>query len=90
MSELRMKLDSLLKKIGISHLVPDGCDEDLHTFVCQMLCVQKVSDLSFKHLNDISSSLDFIITTNEKKQIYNIISTYENEVLKNTNECNHQ
>ena len=80
MSELRMKLDSLLKEIGISHLVPAGSDENLHTFVCQMLCVEKVSDLSFKHLNEISSSLDFIITINDKKQIYNIISTYEKSI----------
>ena len=58
-----MKLDNLLNKIGTAHLVPDGSDEKLHTFVCQMLCVEKVSDLSFKHLNEISSSLDFIIPT---------------------------
>jgi hypothetical protein len=81
-----MKLDQLLKKIGISHLVPDGSDENLHTFVCQLLCVEKVSDLSFQHLNEISSSLDFIVTINDKKQFFNIISTYENEVLNNKNE----
>ena len=80
MSEVRMKLDSLLKKIGIVHLVPDGSDENLHTFVCQMLCVLKVSDLSFKHLNEISASLDCIVTTEDKKQIYNIISTYEKSI----------
>jgi hypothetical protein len=78
-----MKLDILLKKIGIVHLVPDGSDENLHTFACQMLCVEKVSDLSFQHLNEISSSLDFIVTAEDKKQIYNIISCYENEFLKN-------
>ena len=88
MSDLRMKLDSLLKKIGIAHLVPDGSDVNLHTFVCQMLCVEKVSDLSFKHLNEISASLDYIVTTDDKKQIYNIISNYENRLLKNkNNEC---
>ena len=81
-----MKLDILLKKIGISHLVPDGSDEKLHTFVCQLLCVEKVSDLSFQHLNELSSSLDFIVTAEDKRQIYNIISSYENEFLKNKNE----
>ena len=81
-----MKLDILLKKIGISHLVPDGSDEKLHKFVCQLLCVDKVSDLSFQHLNELSSSLDFIVTAEDKKQIYNIISSYENEFLKNKNE----
>ena len=86
MSELRMKLDSLLKKIGISHLVPNTCDEDLHKFVCSLLSVDKITSILFKHLNEISSSLDSIITTNDKKQIYNIISTYENELLKNKNE----
>ena len=80
-----MKLDILLKKIGISHLVPDGSDEKLHTFVCQLLCVEKVSDLSFKHLNEISASLDCIVTSDDKKQIYNIISNYENRLLKNKN-----
>ena len=75
-----MKLDILLKKIGISHLVPDGSDEKLHTFVCQLLCVDKVSNLSFQHLNELSSSLDFIVTAEDKKQIYNIISTYEKSI----------
>jgi hypothetical protein len=83
MSELRMKLESLLKKIGIAHLVPDGSDEKLHSWVCQLLCVDKVSNLSFQHLNEISASLDFIVKTNDKQQIYNIISSYENEFLKN-------
>ena len=86
MSDLRMKLDSLLKKIGIAHLVPDGSDVNLHTFVCQMLCVEKVSDLSFKHLNEISASLDCVVTADDNKQIHNIISTYKNELLKNRNE----
>ena len=80
MSELRMKLDILLKKIGISHLVPDGSDENLHKFVCQLLGVDKVSNLSFKHLNEMSSSLDFIVTTEDKQQIYNIISAYEKSI----------
>ena len=80
MSQLRKKLDNLLKKIGIAHLVPDGSDETLHKFVCQLLCVEKVSDLSFQHLNEISSSLDFIVTAEDKKQIYNIISSYEKSI----------
>ena len=90
MFQLRIQLDQLLKKIGIAHLIPNGSDEKLHKFVCQLLGVDKVSNLSFEHLNEMSSSLDFIITTNDKKQIYNIISTYENELLKNKNECDHQ
>ena len=76
-----MKLDILLKKIGISHLLPGGSDEKLHSWVCQLLCVEKVSDLSFQHLNELSSSLDFIVTTEDKKQIYNIISSYEKSIL---------
>ena len=79
-------MDDLLKKIGIAHLVPDSCDENLHKFVCQLLTVDKVSSLSFQHLNEISSSLDFIVKTNDKQQIYNIISSYENELLKIKNE----
>ena len=75
-----MKLDILLKKIGIAHLVPDGSDEKLHKFVCQLLCVDKVSNLSFQHLNELSSSLDFIVTAEDKKQIYNIISSYEKSI----------
>ena len=86
MSDLRMSLDYLLKEIRISHLVPNTCDEDLHKFVCSLLSVEKETSISFKHLNEISSSLDSIITTSEKQQIYNIISTYENEFLKNKNE----
>ena len=77
MTDLRMTLDCLLKKIGISHLVPNGCDEDLHNFLCQLLNVNKVSNLSFQHLNKMSSALDFIVTTSEKQQIYNIILDYE-------------
>ena len=73
MSELRIKLDCILKRIGISHLVPDGCDEKLHSWVCQLLCVDKVSDLSFQHLNEMSSSLDFIISTEDKQRIYDIV-----------------
>ena len=80
MSQLRKKLDNLFKKIGISHLVPDDSDEKLHTFVCQLLCVEKVSDLSFQHLNELSSSLDFIVTAEDKRQIYNIISSYEKSI----------
>ena len=64
MSDLQMKLDSLLKKIGIAHLIPNGADGDLNTFVCSLLCVDKVSDLSFQHLNDMSSLLDYIAIQN--------------------------
>ena len=46
MSKLRMKLDDLLKKIGNAHLVPDSFDENLHKFVCQLLCDDEISDLS--------------------------------------------
>ena len=77
MSQLRIKLDDLLKKIGIAHLVPDSCDENLHKFVCQLLTVDKVSSLSFQHLNEMSSSLDCIIKTEDKKNLYDIVSTYE-------------
>ena len=80
MSDLRMSLDCLLKKIGISHLIPIGSDEKLHSWVCQLLCVEKVSDMSFEHLNEISASLDCIVTVEDKKQIYNIISTYEKSI----------
>ena len=77
MSDLRMSLDCLLKKIGISHLIPIGSDEKLHSWVCQLLCVNKVSSLTFQHLNEMSSSLDCIITTEDKKKLYDIVSTYE-------------
>ena len=80
MSQLRMKLDGLLEKIGIAHLVPDGCDETLHLWVCKLLSVDKVSDMSFQHLNKISSSLDCIITTSDKQHIYNSILDYENSI----------
>ena len=83
MSDLRMKLDSSLKKIGRAHLVPDGSDENLHTFVCKLLSVDKVSDLSFEHLDEMSSSLNCIVTTGDKKQIYNIVSTYEKPIANN-------
>ena len=75
-----MKLDQLLKKIGIAHLIPDGSDEKLHTFVCQLLGVDKVSNLSFEHLNEMSSSLDLIIITEDKKRIYEIVVTYEKSI----------
>ena len=77
MSDLRMSLDCLPKNIGISHLVPNGSDEDLHKFVCKMLSIDKVSSLTFQHLNEMSSSLDCIITTEDKKRLYDIVSTYE-------------
>jgi len=80
MSQLRIQLDQLLKKIGIAHLIPNGSDEKLHSWVCQLLCVEKVSDMSFEHLNEISASLDCIVTVEDKKQIYNIISTYEKSI----------
>ena len=80
MSQLRMKLDDLLKKIGIAHLVPDGCDETLHKFVCQLLSVDKVSDLSFQNLNEMSSSLNCIVTTEDKKRIYDLVSIYEKSI----------
>lgn len=81
MSELRIKLDCILQKIGIQHLIPGGCDEKLHSWVCQLLCVDKVSNLSFQHLNEISSSLDFIVTAEDKQRVYNIISIYEKSIV---------
>ena len=54
MPEFRIQLKQLLKKIGIDQLVLDSCDEDLHTFVCQLLCVDKTSDSSCQHLNKIN------------------------------------
>ena len=65
MSQLRMSLDCLLKKIGIAHLVPDGCDETLHSWVCELLNFDKVTSLSLQHLNEISASLDCIVTTSD-------------------------
>ena len=61
-----MKLDSLLKKIGIAHLIPNGSDGDLNKFICQLLYVDKVSDLLFQHLNEMSSLLDYIIPIEDK------------------------
>ena len=84
MSQLRMKLDNLLKKIGLAHLIPsDSCDETLHNFVCKLLTVDKVSSLLFEHLNEMSSSLNCIITTEDKKRIYDLVSTYEYRLLNN-------
>ena len=81
MSQLRTQLDQLLKKIGVAHLVPsDSCDKNLHAWVCELMRVEKVSDMSFEHLNEISASLDCIVTVEDKKQIYNIISTYEKSI----------
>ena len=80
MLELRIQLDQSLKKIGTSHLVPDGCDEDLHKFVCRLLCVDKINDLSFQHLNKTSSTLDYTITIEDKKRIYKTVSTYEKSI----------
>ena len=77
MSELRIKRDCILKKIEIQHLVPDSCDEKLHSWICQLLCVDKMSDLSFQHLNEMSSSLDFIVIGKDKQRIYDIVSNYE-------------
>ena len=68
MSELIIQLDQLLKKIGISHSVPDTCGEGLHQLMCQLLCVDKVSDLSFQHLDEMSCSLDYIILIEEGKK----------------------
>ena len=81
MSQLRIQLDQLLKKIGVAHLVPfDSCDKNLHSWVCKLMRVEKVTDMSFEHLNEISASLDCIVTVEDKKQIYNIISTYEKSI----------
>ena len=77
MSNLRMSLDCLLKRIGISHLIPNGFDEDLHKFVCKLLSIDKMSSLTFQHLNEMSSSLDCIITTEDKKKLYDVVPTYE-------------
>ena len=84
MSQLRMKLDNLLKKIGIAHLIPsDNCDENLHKFVCQSLRVDKVSSLSFQHLNEMSSSLDCIITIEDKEKYMKLCQFMKNQLLNN-------
>ena len=81
MSQLRIQLDQLLKNIGVAHLVPsDSCDKNLHSWVCKLMRVDKVSDTSFEHLNEMSASLDCVVTVEDKKQIYNIISTYEKSI----------
>lgn len=80
MSQLRIQLDQLLKKIGIAHLIPNGSDEKLHSWVCQLLCVEKVSDMSFEHLNEISASLDCIVTVEDKNRIYEIVVSYEKSI----------
>ena len=81
MSQLSIQLDQLLKKIGVAHLVPsDSCDKNLHSWVCKLMRVGKVSDMSFEHLNEMSASLDCVVTVEDKKKIYNIISAYEKSI----------
>ena len=82
MSQLRMSLDCLLKKIGVAHSAPDGCDETLYSWIYKSLNVEKVSDISFQNLNEISASLDCIVTTSDTQQIYNIILDYEKSFAK--------
>lgn len=77
MSHLQMKLDSLFKRVGVAHLIPNGFDGDLHKFVCQLLNVNKVRNVLFQYLNEISASLNCIVTTSDKQQIYNTILDYE-------------
>ena len=81
MSQLRIQLDQLLKKIGVAHLVPsDSCDKNLHSWVCKLMRVEKVSDMSFEHLDEMSASLDCVVTVGDKKKIYNIILDYEKSI----------
>ena len=70
MSQLRIQLDQLLKKIGAARLVPsDSWDKNLHSWVYKLMRVDTVTDMSFERLNEISASLDCIVTVEDKKNL---------------------
>jgi len=69
---LREKLDQLLKRIGVYHLVPTGNDKALHTWICQLLGVESICSVPFATLQSTNSGLHYLASLEDQSALYDI------------------
>ena len=80
---LREKLDQLLKRIGVYHLVPTGKDEALHTWVCQLLGVESICSVPLATLQSTNSGLHYLASLEDQSALYDICRDYKKSLHMN-------
>jgi len=80
---LREKLDQLLKRIGVYHLVPTGKDAVLHKWVCQLLGVESICSVPLATLQSTNSGLQYLASLEDQSALYDICRDYEKSLHMN-------